>query len=116
MRLREGLTDPNNTASSVWADTAYRSQENEHYLAEHGNVSRIHRKKPKGKAMSLARANAARSKVRVHVEHVFARQKGPMALFIRTIGIARATFRIGMANLACNMKWLVSWQRRLTPA
>ena len=28
-RLREGLIDPENTASDVWADTAYRSAKNE---------------------------------------------------------------------------------------
>ena len=43
-RLREGLIDPNNTASDVWADTAYRSAENERYLAGVGRVSRIHRR------------------------------------------------------------------------
>ena len=47
--------------------------------------------------------------VRAVVEHVFARQKGPMGLFVRTIGIARATVKIGLANIAYNMKravWL----------
>jgi len=48
--------------------------------------------------------------VRTAVEHVFARQKGPMGLFIRTIGIARARTRIGLANLVYNMHrmgWLM---------
>ena len=36
-----------NTASDVWADTAYRSAKNEALLAGRGLVSRIHRKKPK---------------------------------------------------------------------
>jgi transposase, IS5 family len=56
-----------------------------------------------------ARANARKSAVRAAVEHVFARQKGPMRLFIRTIGIARATTKIGLANLVYNMQrvlWL----------
>ena len=35
-RLREGLVDPTNTASSVWADTAYRSAANEQFLAYRG--------------------------------------------------------------------------------
>ena len=55
------------------------------------------------------RANSARSRVRAVVEHVFARQKGPMGLFVRTIGMARATVKIGLANIAYNMKrafWL----------
>jgi IS5 family transposase len=66
-----------NTGSEVWADTAYRSQANEKCLASNHLVSRIHRKKPKGKPMpvNVARANAAKSKVRAAVEHIFARQK-----------------------------------------
>ena len=45
-RLREELLDKTNTASLVWADTAYRSKVNEEFLAKNGFVSRIHRKKP----------------------------------------------------------------------
>ena len=57
----------------------------------------------------IAKANAAKSKVRAAVEHVFAWQKGPMGLVIRTIGLARATVKIGLANLVTNMRrmaWL----------
>ena len=108
-RLREGLVDPNNTASDVWADTAYRSEANEAFLAAIGKVSRIHRRKPKGRPMpkTVARANATKSKIRVAVEHTFAHQKGPMGLVVRTIGIARAHTKIGLANLAYNMRRLV---------
>jgi hypothetical protein len=45
------------------------------------------------------RTNNTKSKIRSRVEHVFAEQKDRMGLFIRTIGIARATTKIGMANL-----------------
>ena len=71
-RLREGLIDPANTASDVWADTAYRSATNERFLDKAGKVSRIHHKKPRGKPMpqAIARANANKSKIRAHVEHV----------------------------------------------
>ena len=55
----------------------------------------------------IARANGAKSEVRAHVEHVFARQKGPMALVIRTIGLARARVKIGLANLVYNMRRMV---------
>jgi transposase, IS5 family len=107
------LIDWDNTASEVWADTAYRSRANEKYLADRLLRSLIHRKKPKGKPMPrrTARANNRKSKVRAAVEHVFARQKGPMGLFIRTIGIARAKTKIGLANLVYNMKrmlWLTA--------
>jgi len=61
-------------------------------------------------------ANAAKSRVRAAIEHVFARQKGPMGLFVRTIGIARATTKIGLANLAYNLQRLVWLDRRTAPA
>jgi transposase, IS5 family len=112
-RLREGLLDKTNTAGAVWADTAYRSKANEEFLERNGFVSRIHRKKPPGRPMSetTRRANAIKSKVRSGVEHVFAAQKDKMDLFIRTIGIARATMKIGLANLVYNMKRLVFLDR-----
>jgi len=108
-RLREGLLDKTNTASLVWADTAYRSKVNEEFLAKNGFVSRIHRKKPPRRPMpeTMRRANALKSEVRSRVEHIFALQKDKMGLFIRTIGIARATMKIGMANIVYNVKRLV---------
>jgi IS5 family transposase len=117
-RLREGLIDSDNTAASVWADTAYRSQANEDYLEKYGKVSQIHRKKPRGKPMPkrTARANAKKSAVRARVEHVFAYQKGPMALVIRTIGLARARAAITLANMGYNMKRWCWLDRRTVPA
>jgi IS5 family transposase len=64
----------------------------------------------------VSRANAAKSEVRAHVEHVFARQKGPMALVIRTIGLARAKVKIGLANIAYNMRRMVWLGSRPAPA
>ena len=112
------LMDKANTASGVWADTAYRSKKNETWLSKNGFVSHIHTKKPKGRPMNerASIANAKRSKLRAFVEHVFARQKGPMALFVRTIGIARATTKIGMANLVYNFQRLVWLKGRGVPA
>ena len=67
---------------------------------------RIHQRKPKGKPMpeAMLRANGRRSKVRSAVEYVFARQKDKMKLFIRTVGLSRAKVKIGMANVAYNMR------------
>lgn len=58
-----------------------------------------------------ARGNAAKSSVRARVEHVFARQKEHMCLVIHTIGIARATVKVTLANLAYNMERPVSHER-----
>jgi IS5 family transposase len=116
-RLAE-VIDRSNTASPVWADTAYRSRQNEGLISRLGLASRIHFRKPPGKPMPepARQANAARSRVRSAVEHVFAHQKGPMNLCIRTIGIARARAKIGMANLAYNMRRFVWLEGRSAPA
>ena len=112
-RLREGLLDKTNTASGVWADTAYRSAANEAFMEGNGFRSHAHRKKPKGRPMpgAIRRANAAKSKIRARVEHVFAEQKDRMELFVRTIGIAWAKTKIGMANLVYNFKRLLFSRR-----
>jgi len=116
-RLEEVL-DRANTASDVWADTAYRSAKNEEMLARRGFSSRIHRKKPKDKPMPARTrlANAQKSKVRSAIEHVFAHQKGLMGLMVRTIGLARARMKIGLVNLAYNMRRFVWLQTRCAPA
>jgi IS5 family transposase len=116
-RLADVL-DADNTASEVWADTAYRSAKNEAMLVARGLVSRIHHKKPMGRPMPerTRRANAHKSTVRSAVEHVFAHQKGLMAIVVRTIGIARARVKIGLANLAYNMRRLVWLSSRIASA
>jgi len=113
-RMLRDVVTSDNTASEVWADTAYRSQVNEAWLKRQGRVSRIHRKKPRGKPMPerTAKANAAKSKIRPRVEHIFARQKDQMGLFIRIIGIKRAEAKITLANLAYNMHRLIFHERR----
>ena len=107
--LRRGLLDRTNTAAGVWADSAYRSKANEAFMERQGFVSHVHRKKPKGRPMAnhIRRGNATKSKHRAPVEHVFAVQKHMMGLTIRTIGLARAKTKIGIANLVYNMRRLV---------
>ena len=64
----------------------------------------------------IARANTRRSKIRAHVEHVFAGQQHRMGLVVRTIGIARATIKIGMANLVYNFQRLAWLEGRVASA
>ena len=111
--LRRGLLDKTNTGSTVWADSAYRSKANEAFMEKHGFRSQVHHRKPRGRPMAphIRRGNASRSKVRAVLKHVFAHQKGAMGLFIRTIGLARAKLKIGIANIAYNMSRLV-WHKR----
>jgi len=107
------VLDPANTASSVWADTAYRSAANIALLERRGLVPQFQRAKPRGKPMPahIARGNARRARIRSRVEHVFAAQKRRFDLVIRTIGKARATAKLALANLAYNftrLAWLQS--------
>jgi hypothetical protein len=98
-----------NTSSEVWADSAYRSKNNEQWLSDRMMTYRIHRRKPMGKPMprATARTNAAKSAIRAHVEHDFAYQKNRFGLFIRTIGLACAGAKLRLCNLAYNFNQLI---------
>lgn len=113
-RFLRHVVSTDNTSSEVWADSAYRSKRNERWLSDRMLTSRIHRRKPKGKPMprAIARANAAKSSIRAHVEHVFAHQKNRFGLFIRTIGSARAEAKLTLCNLAYNFNRLIFHERR----
>src|SRR6267142_1664127 len=100
--------------SQVWADSAYRSAEIEAKLAAKGLKSRIHRRAARNRPLSQNQeaANTVRSKVRARVEHVFGHQENSMGRkIVRTIGMARARFKIGMMNLGYNMRRLVQLER-----
>lgn len=116
-RQLKDVIDQSNTASDVWADTAYRSKKNEAWLKQNMMTSRIHRRKPVGRTMpqAIRQANAKKSSVRARVEHVFAHQKNRFGLFIRTIGLARAEAKLTLANLAYNFNRLIFHEQRRTP-
>jgi IS5 family transposase len=113
-----GLLDPGNTASRVWADTAYRTKRNLEVLERRGLSERILFRQPPRRQLSeqQAKANAARARIRSGIEHVFAAQKHRMTLFVRTIGLARAQVKIGIANLAYNFTRLAWLSARAAPA
>lgn len=93
------VLDPNNTASGVWADTAYRSRTNMELLDRRGLMPEFQHAKPRRKPMPahIARGNATRARV-------------------RSVGLVRATARITLANLAYNMRRLVWIEGRDVPA
>jgi IS5 family transposase len=111
------LLDDNNSCNDVWADSAYWSQDRAEEMAKLGYRSRVHRKGVRGRELTEAdkKANRLRSRVRARVEHVFA-QQGIFGKFIRTIGYARARLKIGMMNLAYNMKRLAWLTANVKPA
>jgi IS5 family transposase len=76
------LVSKANTGSGVWADTAYRSKKNEAFLESGMFTSHIHQKRKPRRSLPerIAKANTRRSKIRAHVEHVFAGQSTGWAL------------------------------------
>lgn len=112
------VLDPDNTASDVWADTAYRSMANLALLERRGLKPQFQRKKPRGRRMPahIARGNATRARIRARVEHVFAAQKCRLGLIVRTVGMVRARAKIGMANLIYNFTRLTWLNGRTAPA
>lgn len=102
------LLDDSNSSGDVWADSAYWSGDKKDELADLGFNSHIHRKGVRGKPLNerSVEANRKRSKIRARVEHVFG-QQALFGRYIRTVGWARARLKIGMTNLAYNMKRLV---------
>jgi transposase, IS5 family len=99
-----------NTSRSVYADSAYRSQEHESLLSEEGLESQIHEKGNRAGKLTekQIRRNTKKSATRVRVEHVFGRMKQLKSDTIRCIGMARATMRIGLANLVYNIDRVAS--------
>ena len=96
-----------NTGSGVWADAAYRSAEIEATLKARKLTSHIHRKGKRGKPLTqqAQKSNRTKSTVRVRVEHIFGAQANDMGgTLVRTIGLVRAKAKIGMKNLAYNMR------------
>src|SRR5262249_50059950 len=106
----DGLLNQANTSLDVYADSAYRSVETEAKLSLRGLRSRIHHRANRNHPLSQPQENANRqkSRVRARIEHVFgAQQNSPGGRLVRTIGIARAKAKIGLQNLAYNMRRLV---------
>lgn len=100
---------------TVWADSAYRSKESMRMLRRKKLKARLCVKGTKAKALSAGqkRENRKKSKVRARVEHIFGHQTYRFgADIIRTIGIMRSTFQIGLGNLVYNLTRLTELPAR----
>ena len=105
------LLDETNTSRDVWADSAYRSEENRTVLKQWGYREHLQRKGCRHKKLPdwELQGNRTRSRIRCRIEHVFgvqAQMAGP--LLLRIIGKAGAEVKIGLRNLAYNIPRLGS--------
>ena len=105
----EQLLDRRNSDSTVYADSAYRSTDNERLLKRKRFKNRVHHRAWRDKPLTKReqRENRARSRIRARVEHVFGHQvKAMRQIIVRGIGLARIRTRIALTNLAYNMSRL----------
>lgn len=103
-----------NSSVDVWADSAYYSADSEIKLSASGYRSHVHKKSKRNKPLSEKQKeiNTRKSRVRARVEHVFGSIRNEQGgMIVKTIGIARATTKIGLMNLAYNMRRCVGLSR-----
>jgi transposase, IS5 family len=102
----EDILDPMNTNSSVYADSAYSSEEHDNLLKGFMYKNRVHKKAGRNAPLSEfhQEQNKKKSRVRARVEHVFAQIEKMFGGRIRCIGRLRAAAKIGLLNLVYNMR------------
>ena len=88
----------------LYGDSAYTGKEVQSCIPK-TIQNRIHEKGYRNNPLTKTqeRNNTAKSRIRVRVEHVFATMNHFGGIFIRTIGIKKAEFQIGLMNLTYNL-------------
>ena len=89
----------------IYADSGYVGRKYAEQLPE-GAVNMIHEKAEKNRPLSedQKKSNREKSRIRCRIEHIFGYMTGAMhGITIRSIGLARAKFNIGMMNLVYNL-------------
>ena len=100
------LRDEAEGGKEVWADSAYRSDEQEQSLKDSQHSSQIHERAYRNKPLTDAQelGNTEKSRVRARVEHVFGPMENSMGgILLRSIGVARAKVGVGLMNLSYNL-------------
>ncbi|NDY93966.1 IS5 family transposase [Ideonella livida] len=112
-----------NTRNRLMADRGYDSQSNRDVSAHHGLQDRIARRATPGQVHKkrLKQRNAAISRVRSRVEHVFGALRQQGGKWVRAMNLARNTLAITLQCAAYNARrlaWLVSLETKSasTPA
>jgi IS5 family transposase len=89
----------------IYADKGYAGKKYAEQLPE-GAVNMIHEKAEKNRPLTEVQkaSNREKSRIRCRIEHIFGYMTGAMhGITIRSIGLARARFNVGMLNLVYNL-------------
>lgn len=101
------LITEEDAGQELHGDSAYTGKPIQKQLRRNKIKDRIHRKAMKNKPLSRyqEKNNRKKSVIRARVEHVFGDMRGQMNdIRIRSRGLLRATFALGMRNLVYNMR------------
>jgi len=105
-QIFEEILDRENSSRDVYADSAYRSEDQIARLKEAGYREHIQRKGYRNNKLTWweRQGNRTRSRIRSRIEHVFGVQaQTAKDVIVRGIGKVRAAVRIGLRNLSYNM-------------
>lgn len=100
------LLDKKDEGQVLHADSAYTGEEQENTIEKYKMKNKVHEKGYRNKPLTDEQkvSNNEKSKTRARVEHVFGFMEQSMnGLFIRSVGIVRATGIIGLINLTYNL-------------
>ena len=102
----EDLLDEKDEGQLLHADSAYTGEEQENTIEKYKMKNKVHKKGYRNAPLTDEQkaANNEKSKARARVEHVFGFMEQSMnGLFIRSVGMVRATGIIGVFNLTYNL-------------
>lgn len=102
----EDLLDEKDEGQLLHADSAYTGEEQENTIEKYKMKNKVHEKGYRNAPLTDKQkaTNNEKSKIRARVEHVFGFMEQSMnGLFIRSVGIVRATGIIGLINLTYNL-------------
>ena len=105
------LLDYSNSNADVFADSAYSSKRNIETLEALGFRDRMNRKAQRGKPLTERQkaSNRGKSAVRSRIEHIFGMiYMATAGKLMRGVGLARIEARIGLRNIAYNMRRLIT--------
>jgi IS5 family transposase len=102
----DDLLDDSDKGQVLYADSAYTGEKHEKTIEKHKMKNKVNEKGYRNKPLTEKQmeSNRIKSKTRARVEHVFGFMEQSMnGLFIRSVGIVRATGIIGLINLTYNL-------------
>lgn len=102
----DDLLSEKDQGQDFYADSAYTGEEQEKVISKYNMKNKVHEKGYRNKSLTEEQkgSNREKSKTRARVEHVFGFMEQSMnGLFLKSVGIVRATGIIGLINLTYNL-------------